>query len=371
MCLLLCGCAAGAEPTVSTEPETLETSLPPQTEPPVTVPPDPVEVLLENMTTAEKVGQIFLARCPDRYALEDIQNYQFGGYILFDRDFEGKTPDTLRDTLRAYQAASRIPMLLAVDEEGGTVCRVSSKPAFRFERFPSPRTLYGQGGLDLVLSVESEKAMLLSNLGINVNMAPVCDITTNSGAFMYSRSLGQPPEVVGEFAAGAVARMGEYGVGAVIKHFPGYGNNADTHTGIAVDSRSLDQLEGADIVPFMAGMRSGGAILTSHTIVEAFGEPYPASLSPVVHDYIRKAMGFDGVIVTDDLVMDAIRKQYGAGESAVLAVLAGNDLLISSEYPEQYAAVLEAAESGRIPMELLDRAVTRVLRWKQQLNLIQ
>ena len=223
----------------------------------------------------------------------------------------------------------------------------------------------------MVLSVESEKADLLSSLGINVNMAPVCDVTTQKGAFMYSRSLGQSPEITGEFVAGTVERMAKFHVGSVLKHFPGYGNNSDTHTGIAVDDRSLETLESADLVPFAAGIEAGcDAILVSHTIVNAFDDSLPATLSPAVHAYLREEMGFEGVIVTDDLVMQAITDTYGAGEAAVMAVLAGNDLLCSTEYQVQYQAVLEAVQSGRISREILDSAVTRLLRWKQELELI-
>ncbi len=370
--VILCGCSASQPPaeTLPISPETAP-SAPAETTPPTTLPPDPVEELLAGMTVEEKVGQLFLARCPDGGAVEDIETYHLGGYILFGRDFEGETPESLTQTLADYQAAAKIPMLIAVDEEGGTVCRVSRYDAFRHSPFPSPRELYDMGGLELALAVEGEKALLLNSLGINVNMAPVCDVTTEPSSFMYRRSLGQSPEITGEFAAGAAETMAKHKVGSVLKHFPGYGNNTDTHTGIAVDDRPLEELEARDLVPFAAGIDAGcGAILVSHTIVKALDPELPASLSPAAHEYLRVVMGFDGVIVTDDLVMQAITDRYGAGEAAVLAVLAGNDLLCSTEYQTQYQAVLEAVQTGRIPMELLDTAVARLLRWKQTLELI-
>lgn len=348
---------AASETTIETQPETTEA-------------PDPMEQLLQDMTTEEKVGQLFLARCPETNAESDISTYHLGGYILFGRDFENQTPDTLRQTLEAYQDAASIPLLIAVDEEGGTVCRVSSNRAFRSSRFPSPRDAYAAGGLKRIQEFENEKCDLLHSLGINVNMAPVCDITTDSQAFMYKRSLGQSPEITGQFVQDTIAIMASHQVGSVLKHFPGYGNNTDTHTGIAVDERSLFELESADLVPFSAGIESGcDAILVSHTMVQCLDTEYPASLSPAVHRYLREEMGFDGVIVTDDLVMDAITEQYGVGEAAVLAVLAGNDLLCSTEYATQYNAVLAAVNDGRIPVETLDAAVLRILHWKESLNL--
>lgn len=357
-------------------------TLPAATQPPATLPPtqpptqpqqpeDPVEVLLHRLSLEQKVGQMFLARCPESGAAEAVAQYGLGGLLLFGRDFAGETPDTMRTKIQGYQAAATLPLLIAVDEEGGTVTRVSSYTAFRSSPFASPRELYSQGGMDAVLSAEAEKAQLLAGLGINGNMAPVCDIATEPGAFMYKRSLGQSPEITGQFVSGAVRTMQEQGVAAVMKHFPGYGNNADTHVGIARDSRSLSELESRDTQPFYDGIAAGGgAILVSHNIVEALDAQDPASLSPAMHRYLRLAMGFDGVIITDDLSMDAIAKQYGVGEAAVLAVLAGNDLLCSTEYRTQYSAVLDACCSGRIPEETVNQAVYHVLAWKQSMGIL-
>lgn len=368
--LLLTGCSASApepaaEPTLPAIPQTVNpTTIP-------TEPPDPMQMLLSSMTPEEKVGQLFLARCPSDNALQDISDYHLGGYILFGQDFDNETPDTFRQKIADYQAAAPIPLLIAVDEEGGTVCRVSSHRAFRSNRFPSPRESYAAGGMEQVLAMETEKAALVQDLGINIIMGPVCDITTGFGAFMHARSLGESPEETGRFVSSIVQIYNSQHIGSVLKHFPGYGNNTDTHTGIATDTRTLAELESADLIPFASGINAGcDAILVSHTIVSALDDTMPATLSPAVHDYLRNTMDFDGVIVTDDLVMEAITDTYGAGEAAILAVLAGNDLLCSTEYPVQYEAVLEAVQSGRITIDQLDAAVLRILKWKKELGLI-
>ena len=373
---LLMGCAGAGEET-ETVPSTLDSALAAAeavSETVETVPAAPVHPLqffLDKLTVEQKVGQLFLARCPAENALEDIRAYCLSGFILYGQDFEGRTPDSLRETIEGYRAASGIPMLIAVDEEGGTVCRVSSRVAFRSARFPAPRSLYDSGGMEAVIAAEKEKAAFLADLYINVNMAPVCDIALDPAAFMYNRSLGQSPEITAEFVRGAVEAMKESRVGSVLKHFPGYGENADTHTGLARDTRSLEELEQWDLIPFQAGIEAGcGAILVEHTIVDAFDSELPASLSPEVHRYLREELGFRGVIVTDDLQMQAITDAYGPEEAAVLAVLAGNDLLCSTDYRAQYGAVLEAVQSGRIPMETLDAAALRVLTWKQNLGLL-
>ncbi len=368
--LLLAGCASE---TVAMEPP--ETTRPPETTQTETTAPtqpeDLLRVLLDGMTLEEKVGQMFLARCRMETAVEDLQNYLLGGYVLFGRDFEGETRQSLTEKLTAYQAASAIPMLLAVDEEGGTVCRVSSYPAFRSQKFPSPRESFEAGGLELALSMETEKAYLLSSLGLNVNLAPVCDISQDPAAFLYKRSLGADPMTTAAFVTGTLERMADSGVGGVMKHFPGYGDNGDTHVGQVVDNRTLEELESRDLVPFAAGIGQGlGAILVSHNIVTALDDSMPASLSPKVMAYLRQTMGYAGVIVTDDLVMGALGA-YTPEEAAVLAVQAGADLLCSTDFDTQLPAVLEAVRDGHISEQTIDSAVLRVLTWKQQLGLLE
>lgn len=390
---MLCGCASTApisNPSVTTETVatsafdestamketvsvTTETVCQTQPTTEVTVPAatgfDPVGII-QNMTLEEKVGQLFLARCPDTDAIEQLQKYHLGGYILFGSDTTGQTKESLKAKIESYQEASRLPMLIAVDEEGGTVCRISNVSTLRKSKFPSPRDLYNKGGMELLLSTEEEKCLLLQDLGINVNMAPVCDITTDPAAFMYKRSLGQSPEITGVFASSVCSVMAQNGIGSVLKHFPGYGNNVDTHTGIAKDNRSLEELESYDLIPFAMAIENGcDAILVSHTVVKCLDPEYPASISPAVHRYLRNEMVFGGVVVTDDLVMQAITKLYGDGEAAVLAVLAGNDLLCVTNYATQYEAVLVAVENGRIPIEQVDISVERILRWKYRLGL--
>ncbi len=373
LCLfLLSGCSSpeGSSETFAQEPQIPETAIS-ETEHLSTVPPDPLRLMLNEMSLEERVGQLFLARCDDAVALSDLEQYHLGGFILFAQDFDGQTPDTLTAKLQSYQNSAKIPLLMAVDEEGGTVTRVSRYPAFRNCPFPSPRQAFEKDGLEGALALEEEKCLLLSGLGINVNMGPVCDISLEPEAFMYQRSMGQSPAVTARFVSDTVNLMAEHKVGSVLKHFPGYGNNPDTHTGIAIDNRSLEDLESFDLYPFTSGIGAGcGAILVSHTIVECLDDQFPASLSPAVHEYLRNTMGFTGVILTDDLVMEAITDQYGAGEAAVLAVLAGNDLLCSTDYPTQYEAVLAAVLAGRIDIDTLNNAVRNVLEWKMELGLM-
>lgn len=360
MLILLCGCTAEANPIQTTPAPT-----------PTPIPDPPAPAMAKAMTTEEKVGQLFLVQHPIYTPIEELQAYHLGGFLFFGYDFANDTIDSMSAKIAAYQNAADIPMLMAVDEEGGDVVRVSCHKQYRSAPFPSLRKLYDQGGIDAVLTTEAEKCELLASVGINLNMSPVCDITNKWGTFMRNRSLGQDADTTAEVISQIITLMNDRGMGSALKHFPGYGDNTDTHTGIATDSRTLDELEQKDLIPFRAGLDAGcGAVLMSHTVVTCLDSEYPVSLSPAAHAYLRTEMGFDGVIITDDLAMDAVTDKYSVGEAAVLAVLAGNDILCTSEYIEQYEAVLAAAQSGRIPDVLLTEAVTRVLQWKMDLGLI-
>jgi len=375
--VFLTGCTSVPEETylqipTDTAAVLTETTAPKPTEPPETLPPDPVEEILRSMPLEDWVGQLFLVGADPNLAQNHILDYNLGGFLLFSGDFANETPgDSAAKKIARWQETAGIPLLIAVDEEGGTVTRVSCYAYYRDSRFSSPRKLYDQGGMDAVLTEEAEKCTLLASLGVNVNLGPVCDITTDPSAFMYPRSLGQSPEITAEYVRKVVSLKQQHHIGSALKHFPGYGNNADTHTGIAIDSRSLSELESRDLIPFQAGIDAGAeAIMVSHTIVEAIDPTLPASLSPAVVKYLREDMGFEGVVITDDLTMQAIADQYGAGEAAVMAVLAGCDLLCSSTFIEQYEAVLAAVLDGRIDFDTLKNAVRNVLEWKLELGLI-
>ncbi|MBQ4170677.1 MAG: beta-hexosaminidase, partial [Ruminococcus sp.] len=208
-------------------------------------------------------------------------------------------------------------------------------------------------------------------LGINVNLAPVCDITTDSEQFMYLRSFSENADEVSEFASRTVSIYKEKKLGSTLKHFPGYGDNVDTHTGIARDTRSYSEFLSKDFKPFEAGVKAGAdCVLVSHNIMECIDDEQPASLSDKVHQTLRDTLQFKGVIVTDDLIMEAITDYTGADTAAVAAVKAGNDMLCCSDLENQYPAVVEAVRNQEIPMPQIDRSVRRVLQWKQSLNLI-
>lgn len=397
--LLLVGCAAETPPPVMNEsiPVQGEASLTPS-EPEVETdepeipaeiipqePPEPeidpktetINEILAEMTLAEKVGQLFFVRCPAANQVELIKTYHLGGCLLFLRDFKNSSDEWLTyeeftEKIASYQSASAIPLLIGVDEEGGSVIRASRNPNLFPQKFKSPQKLFASGGMEAIAVDAFDKSMGLLDLGINVNFAPVADVSTDPDDFIYDRTLGQDAAAVSDYVRTVVAEMESAKIGSVLKHFPGYGNNEDTHTGIAVDPRPYETFETSDFLPFIAGIEAGAdSILVSHNVVTCMDAELPASLSPEIHRILREELSFDGVILTDDLAMDAVEKYADDGSVAVLAILAGNDMVVTGDFETQIPLVIAAAEDGTIPMDMIDSAVRRVLSWKYELGLLE
>ncbi len=327
--------------------------------------------LLEAMTIEEKIGQMFLIRCNNVTAFDDIENYKVGGFILFDENIQGETKESLSSKIKSYQENSSINMIIAIDEEGGIVNRLSWYPEFRAVPFYSPQELYNEGGYPLIINDTKEKATLLKSLGINMNLAPVCDISTNPNDYIYPRTFGKDAEETATYIKTVVKTMKENKIGSTLKHFPGYGSNLDTHSGMSTDNRSYESFVNNDFIPFKAGIDAGvDSILVSHNIISSIDETLPASLSKPLHDIIRNDLGFNGVIMTDDLQMSAIKEYIGEVNSVIFAVNSGNDLIISSDYNIQIPTVIEAVKNGDIKEEVIDKAVLRVLKLKLDLGII-
>lgn len=384
--LSLTACASSDEPEQAPE-------APPAAEEPEVPEPEPtpeelaaaeIEDLLASLTLEQKVGQLFFVRCPDSGAAEDVSAYHLGGYVLFGRDFQDAagawlTREQFTAAVQSYQDAAAadtgIPLLIGSDEEGGTVTRASRNPNLFEKPFSSPQKLAAQATEHGSIFSEDawEKSSALLALGINVNLAPVADVSTDPADFIYDRALGQDAAATADYVAQVVTAMRESGIGSVLKHFPGYGSNADTHTGIALDQRSLETFRQSDFLPFAAGIEAGEgttAVLVSHNIMAAVDPDLPASLSPAVHDLLREELGFTGVAMTDDLAMDAVAAYAQDGAVAVMALEAGNDLIITTDYRTQIPKVLEAVENGTLSMDTIDTACRRVLTWKQALGLL-
>ncbi len=383
MIFLLTGCTALTEPPKN--PDTGTNENPPVAEEPAE-PSEPVvpedtslfheyktdaAEILDTMSLEEKIGQIFLVRCPAEEQLDLYLSMKPGGFILFGRDFAEKTKEQVINDIGYYQKNSDIPMIIGVDEEGGTVVRVSSNPLLAEKRFKSPQELYAIGGLEEIIRDTKEKSELLLNLGINLNLAPVADVSVNKSDFIYQRAFGKNSAETAEYVKTVVQTMKDSGISSTLKHFPGYGNNVDTHTGSAYDTRPYEQFVNNDFIPFKAGIESGTeSILVSHNVIDAIDNKLPASLSKNVIDILRSNMEFTGIIMTDDLSMGAITELQTELPPEVMAVLAGNDMLIVTDFENSFTALLNAVKDGGISIERIDESVLRILQWKLYMHLM-
>ncbi|KAF1303539.1 glycoside hydrolase family 3 protein [Enterococcus sp. JM9B] len=329
------------------------------------------EKLLESMSLEEKVGQLFFVRVPESNQVEDIQSYHLGGYVLFGRDTENETADSLKQKIQSYQEASEIPLLIGADEEGGTVTRISRNSNLVASPFLSPQELYAQGGWDAITQDVQDKAAIFKNYGIQTGLFPVADVSTDPQSFIYDRTIGMDAEGTSHYVETAVTAMKAAGIGSTMKHFPGYGDNRDSHVEIVTDQRPLEDLRKNDFLPFQAGIKAGAdSVLVSHNIIASIDPDHPASISKEVHKLLRQELNFQGVVMTDDMDMAGLANFISQEEAGLAALQAGNDLVMSSTYAQQIPVIIQAVKDGTYSESALDQSVMRVLKWKESLGLL-
>lgn len=334
---------------------------------------------MQELTQEEKIAQLFVIGMSNNSDLEELKNYQFGGYIFFKDFFDNKTEEQVKQTIDNFQKNADIPLLIAIDEEGGRVVRASSNPKLAKEPFKSPRELYKNGGLEAIKQDTIKKSMFLERLGINLNFAPVVDIATNSEDYMFKRALQEGKELTAEYAKTVISASKGYKVSYTLKHFPGYGSNKDTHTGSSQDERTYEEIYNNDLEPFRAGIEVGAeVVMVSHNVVTSIDKNNPASISKEVHNLLRNDLGFNGIIITDDINMGAIKNEYTVADSIVKAIQAGNDMIIITidknskdkitntkiDYKTVIESVKNALEKGEITDNDIDTALHRILAWK-------
>ena len=332
---------------------------------------DDAHTIMSDMSLEEKIGQLFFVRYDASSVNDEVSTYYPGGYVLFAKDFSDHTKEDMILELKNLQEHSTIPLALAVDEEGGIVTRVSRYPAFRDTPFSSPQDIFADGGYEALEQTEKEKAELLLSLGLNVNLAPVADVSVNPDDFIYSRSFGKDAKETATYIGNMVSYANNAGISSCLKHFPGYGNNTDTHTGSAIDSRSYDSFLESDFLPFEEGIKKKvPMILVSHNIMQSVDDVYPSSLSRKVISILRNDLGFSGIVITDDLAMGAIDEYRENYCVTCLAVNAGNDVMIVTDFVESYQELMDAVQNKDVSIEKINQAVERILAWKIAYHII-
>lgn len=332
---------------------------------------------LQTLTLDEKIAQLFIIGNSLNSDFENLKKYQFGGYLFFKDFFNNKTEEQIKKEISEFQSYSKIPLLIAVDEEGGSVVRVSTNKNLIKQPFKSPSELYKIGGFEEIRKDTINKSTFLSNLGINLNFAPVVDITTNPNEYMYKRALQQEKDLTAMYAKTVIGTSKAYDVSYTLKHFPGYENNKNTHAETSVDTRTYEEIYNNDLEPFRAGIKEGAEIIMiSHNTVTSI-ENKPASISKKVHELLRNDLSFTGIIITDDIIMSAIQNEYTIQNAIIEAILAGNDMIIISidkntkiTYKDIIETVKTAIEEGKINKEDIDKVVLNILSWKYYKGLL-
>lgn len=319
-----------------------------------------------TLSIEEKIGRMlhigFDGLEPPDYVLEWLARGQIGGVVLFRRNI--KDPAQVAGLVQTLRDAARYPILVSIDQEGGRVVRLYK----HFTESPGAMALGATHSEALAEEVSAVLATELRALGITWVLAPVVDIAHNpDNAVISTRALGNQTEHVRSLAIAEVRGFQKAGVAATAKHFPGHGNTPiDTHVKLAVVRGPLDFLWQHDLVPFRGAVDAGVAsVLVSHVKFEDLDAEYPSSLSRrVVTGLLREEMGFDGLVCTDCMEMNAIAQHYGPAESAVLAALAGEDVIFFShtrEYQQMaFDALVNAVKTGRLPEAQVDESVRRI-----------
>ncbi|WP_244893999.1 glycoside hydrolase family 3 protein [Planobispora rosea] len=378
---------AGTAPTAT--PPTASATVTPA-DATATPAPSGVEAVLAEMSTEEKVGQLFMpvlygpaagttsgenqARFGVGTPAKMIAKYRPGGVILFPWAQNVKDVRQVVALTNGLQAASpRVPLLIGADQENGPVSRLTPLVT----EFPAASVIGSTGDPSLARRAAEATGAELRALGVNLDFAPVADVNINPrNPVIGPRAYGSDPRKVASMVAAAVRGFHDAGIASTAKHFPGHGDTGvDSHTGLPVIKHSRSQWERLDAPPFAAAIRQDVDMVMSAHVVMPKLDPSgdPATLSkPILTGLLRQKLGFEGVVSTDALDMEGVRKKYGDGEVAVRAILAGADLLLMPpDYRKAHAAVLAAVESGRIPAERLDESVRRLLTLKAARGILE
>lgn len=355
-----------------------------------------LDAILAAMSLEEKVGQLFMvhaygaavdagdpviaARNRELHGVDSwrelLQRYPVGGVIYFnytDNIVDPAQVAALSNDLQRLALSWRVPvpLLVAIDQEGGVVQRVG-EPA---TEFPGNMALAAAGDVGLAYQAARVIGTELRAMGINVNFAPVADVNVNpANPIIGVRSFGDRAKAAGEYVAAQVKGYRDAGVAAAAKHFPGHGNtDVDSHLGLPRIPHGREEVEAIDLPPFQAAIAAGvDMIMTAHIVVPSLDpSDRPATLSePILTGLLRDKLGFAGVIVTDALNMAGARQTFDPGRTAVEALRAGVDiLLMPPDLEEAYEAVLQAVRNGELSEERIDASVLRILQLKERLGL--
>ncbi|MBO0702302.1 MAG: hypothetical protein J2P44_11905 [Candidatus Dormibacteraeota bacterium] len=374
--LLLAGCGApqagrgpSPRPSASRRPTPSARPTPAPT-------PTPTPDLAAGMSLPQKIAQLEMVGFPGAgltaEEAQQFQLYRFGSIVVYPGDENGSTPQQVSALIAGVrQAEGAGPgVLVSTNQEGGTVCYTASGVYCAAGAHE-----LGAEGTAAVTAGYSQMAQGLKQLGIQTGLAPDADVWDGDPAqSLADRSFGTDPAHVAQDVTAAVQADHGAGVMAVAKHFPGEGSAGDTETYLPTDSETMQQLQSVNFPPFQAAIASGvDMIMVGHVLMSAINPTLPASLAPQTYQILRTQLGYQGVLISDDLGMGAITPRYDQAQAGLMALEAGADIIMfasSINAAVQAIPLIEqAVRSGRLPMARLDASVTRVLELKQRYGL--
>ncbi len=345
-----------------------------------------IDALLKSMTLDEKIYQLFIVE-PEAVAgvktatkataatRNGLKKYPVGGIVYFaDNIVTEKQVTEMISNSQAYAAQKLgIGLFIAVDEEGGTISRVARK--LNTTSFEPMEEIGARGDAHEAYALGTTIARDISRLGFNLDFAPVADVIIDpDNTEIGSRSFGTDPAVVSAMVSQVVKGLQENGVISTLKHFPGHGSTtADSHKGASITTRTLSEMEQAEFLPFQAGIAAGAEfVMVSHLTAVEIDKDSPASLSKTfITGLLRNKLKFEGLVITDSLQMKAVADLHSSGETAVLALEAGADvLLMPVSLSDAARGIRKAVDSGRLTEERIDESVRRILRAKWKYGLI-
>lgn len=331
---------------------------------------------MKEMSLREKIGQLIITGFPSPALTEDIttlsEQYKIGNFILFTRNVQS-TPQVkqLCGDLQAMACKNTgHPAFIAIDQEGGVVTRLPKDAS----NIPGAMAIASTGKPEYAYQAGALTALELKALGINFNLAPVLDINCNkANPSVNVRSYGDTKQTVSLYGTQMLKGLQDNRILACIKHFPGHGDTTvDSHLGLPTIPKSAEELENNELVPFQQAIAQGAqAVMTAHILFPALeSEKLPSTMShKIVTGLLREKLGFEGLIVSDCLEMDAIRKVYGTAKGAVAALKAGVNMVFISHTAslvmEAVEAIEQAVRSGELPEAQLDASVQKVLEFKK------
>lgn len=333
---------------------------------------------IASMSLYEKVWQMFLVAPEDiidigaavvagERTIEAINTYPVGGFIYFSKNIE--TREQTMAMIDGMQSHSKIPLFIAVDEEGGRIARLGDADV-GVTKFPPMAEIGAEGNTDRAYEIGATLGRELKGMGFNVDFAPVADtITVENNDDIGDRSFGDDPNLVAQMVSAEVSGMQSQNLCSTLKHFPSNGSTeTNTHYAEGVCTRTLEEMRSTEFIPFRAGIDAGvDMVMVAHMAVpDIVGDTTPSTFSAiVVNDLLRSELGFFGVVVSDALNMGAITSKYSPEEAAIAAVNAGVDiLLMSPDAPAAAEAVIGAVNSGEIPESRIDESVRRIFALK-------